>query len=219
MRRQLHVRWSLTRETRGHPHGHAGRRRVVADTAARAFDAEAMLRWSFGEERFEERIRKHFLHYDGENVRRGWVRLAADGAGIAVWIPPDAREEHEAIGPAPPGDEEGILGDHADHHAAFWGWVGEHEPQEPLSYLSHIGVAPERQGEGIGTALMRDGLAARTATASPRGWRRPRPRTRPTTSASASARWPTRTHPAAARTSGSCAAIRRDGRGPLPFVG
>ena len=52
-----------------------------------------------------------------------------------------------------------ILGDHADHHAAFWGWVGEHEPQEPLSYLSHIGVAPERQGEGIGTALMHDGLA------------------------------------------------------------
>ena len=32
-------------------------------------------------------------------------------------------------------------------------------PQEPLSYLSHIGVAPERQGEGIGTALMHDGLA------------------------------------------------------------
>ena len=74
-------------------------------------------------------------------------------------IPPDAREEHEAIGPAPPGAEDEILGDHADHHAAFWGWVGEHEPQEPLSYLSHIGVAPERQGEGIGTALMHDGLA------------------------------------------------------------
>ena len=118
-----------------------------------------MLRWSFGEERFEERIRQHFLHYDGENARRGWVRMAADGAGIAVWIPPDAREEHEAIAPAPPGAEDEILGDHADHHAAFWGWVGEHEPQEPLSYLSHIGVAPERQGEGIGTALMHDGLA------------------------------------------------------------
>ena len=74
---------------------------VIVDTAARSLDAEAMLRWSFGEERFEERIRLHFAHYDGENARRGWIRLAADGAGIAVWIPPDAREEHEAIGPAP----------------------------------------------------------------------------------------------------------------------
>ena len=133
---------------------------VVADTAARAFDAEAMLRWSFGEERFEERIRKHFLHYDGENVRRGWVRMAADGAGIAVWIPPDAREEHETIGPTPAGRRGGRSSAITPiSHAAFWGWVGEHEPQEPLSYLSHIGVAPERQGEGIGTALMHDGLA------------------------------------------------------------
>ncbi|MEP6972992.1 MAG: GNAT family N-acetyltransferase [Actinomycetota bacterium] len=131
---------------------------VVVETAARSLDTEAMLRWSFGEERFEQRIRQHFMHYDGENARRGWIRVADDGAGIAVWIPPDAREEHEAIGAAPPGADE-ILGDHAEHHAAFWGWVEEHEPAEPVSYLSHVGVAPERQGEGIGSALMRDGLA------------------------------------------------------------
>src|SRR5256712_4464923 len=87
---------------------------VIVETAARSLDAEAMLRWSFGEERFEERIRRHFTHYDGENVRHGWVRIAADGAGGAVWIPPDAREEHEAIGPAPPGDEGEILADHAE---------------------------------------------------------------------------------------------------------
>jgi ribosomal protein S18 acetylase RimI-like enzyme len=132
---------------------------IVVETAARSLDAEAMLRWSFGENRFEERIRLHFRHYDGENLSRGWIRIAADGAGIAVWIPPDAREEHEAIGPAPPGGETEILSDHAEGHAAFWGWVGEHEPPEPLLYLSHIGVMPERQGEGLGTALMRDGLA------------------------------------------------------------
>ena len=132
---------------------------VVVDTAARSLDAEAMLRWSFGEARFQERIRRHFAHYDGENARRGWIRLAADGAGIAVWIPPEAREEHDAIGPAPPGAEDEILGDHAERHAAFWGWVESHQPEEPLSYLSHVGVAPERQGEGIGSALMRDGLA------------------------------------------------------------
>jgi ribosomal protein S18 acetylase RimI-like enzyme len=132
---------------------------VVVETAARSLDGEAMLRWSFGREGFEERIRRHFTHYDGENLRRGWIRLAAEGAGIAVWIPPGAREEHEAIGPAPPGEEADILGAHADLHASFWGWVGTHEPDEPLRYLSHIGVMPERQGEGLGTALMHDGLA------------------------------------------------------------
>ncbi len=132
---------------------------VIVETAARSLDGEAMLRWSFGQERFEERIRRHFAHYDGENIRRGWIRLAAEGAGMAVWIPPGAREEHEAIGPAPPGEEADILGTNGDRHASFWGWVGAHEPDEPLCYLSHIGVVPERQGEGLGRALMRDGLA------------------------------------------------------------
>jgi ribosomal protein S18 acetylase RimI-like enzyme len=131
---------------------------AVVETAARSLEAEAMLRWSFGEENFEERIRRHFTHYDGENVRRGWVRISADCAGIAVWIPPEGREEHDAIGPAPPGGEAEVLGDHAKRHADFWGWIGEHEPPEPLLYLSHVGVVPERQGEGIGSALMRDGL-------------------------------------------------------------
>lgn len=131
----------------------------IVDTAASSLDEEAMLRWSFGQERFEERIRLHFAHYDGENARHGWVRLADDGAGIAVWIPPDARAAHEAIGPAPPGAEREILGEHAEHHAAFWGWVEEHQPDEPLTYLSHIGVVPEWQGQGLGGALMRDGLS------------------------------------------------------------
>ena len=133
---------------------------IIVDTAARSLDAEAMLRWSFGDERFEERIRRHFTHYEGENVRHGWVRVAAEGASIAVWIPPDAREEHEAIGAAPAGEEAEILGDHVARHAAFWGWVGDHTPPEPVVYLSHIGVAPERQGEGLGRALMNDGLAS-----------------------------------------------------------
>jgi ribosomal protein S18 acetylase RimI-like enzyme len=131
---------------------------IVAETAARAFDGEAMLRWSFAEDRFQERLRRHFTHYDGENIRHGWVRMTADGAGIAVWVPPDAREEFEAIGPAPAGQEEEMLGGNAERRAAFWGWVEEHEPAEPFLYLSHIGVVPERQGQGLGAVLMRDGL-------------------------------------------------------------
>jgi ribosomal protein S18 acetylase RimI-like enzyme len=139
---------------------------TVADTAARALDDEAMLRWSFGQDRFEQRIREHFLHYDGGNVAHGLVRVIQDGAGIAVWIAPEAREAHEAIGPAPAGDT-GILGDHAERHLAFWTWVDEHEPREPLLYLSHIAIAPERQGEGLGTALMRDGIERSRASSLP----------------------------------------------------
>jgi len=100
---------------------------VVVETAARSLDAEAMLRWSFGEDRFEGRIRRHFTHYDGENIRHGWIRIAADGAGVAVWIPPEARKEHEAIPPAPAGDEGKILGGKAVE------WAPEYEDARRLA--------------------------------------------------------------------------------------
>ncbi len=212
MRRQLHVRRSLTSGTRWRS---APPRRQTSTSSRTRRHARSTPRPCSAGRSARNGSRSASAGTSCTTTARTCAMagsgMAADGAGIAVWIPPEDREEYETIGPAPPGDEDAILGDHADHHAAFWGWVGEHEPQEPLSYLSHIGVAPERQGEGIGTALMHDGLAQRgQAPASPRGWRRPRPRTRRTTSASASGRWSTRTPPTAARTSGSCAAIRSD---------
>ena len=122
---------------------------VIVDTAARSLDAEAMLRWSFGEERFEERIRRHFAHYDGEKRGEAGSDSPPTERGSRCG-PPDAREEHEAIGPAPPGAENEILGDHADHHAAFWGWIEEHQPEEPLSYLSHSVWHPSDKAKASG---------------------------------------------------------------------
>lgn len=139
----------------------------VVDTVARALDDEAMLRWSFPADDFEARIRRHFTHYDGENTRRGWVEVARHAAGVAVWIPGEAREEHDAIGAAPPGEEAAILGDRAAHHTAFWTWVDGHRPPEAHAYLSHIGVAPEHQGAGLGSALMVGGLARADAQGMP----------------------------------------------------
>lgn len=130
----------------------------VATTMATALADEAMLRWSFPEDDFEGRIHRHFSYYDRETTRRGWVRIADDGAGAAVWIPHDQREEDAAIGAAPPGEEEPILGNRVERHASFWTWVEDHRPEEPLEHLSHIGVVPERQGTGLGKALMRDGI-------------------------------------------------------------
>jgi ribosomal protein S18 acetylase RimI-like enzyme len=130
----------------------------VADTMARAFVGEAMLRWSFPGDDFEARLRRHFSYFDTELTRRGWVRIVAEAAGAAVWVPSDGREEEGTIGAAPPNGEGPILGDRAEHHEAFWTWVEERRPDEPHVHLSHIGVAPERQGQGLGSVLMRDGV-------------------------------------------------------------
>lgn len=139
----------------------------IAETMASAMSDEAMLHWSFGTDDFATRIRRHFSHFDGELTRRGWFRLIEDGMGAAVWVPHDQRDEEETIGPAPAGDEDAILGDHAERHVSFWTWVEHRRPEEPHTYLSHIGVHPSRQGNGLGTALMRDGIERSDAAGVP----------------------------------------------------
>ena len=218
VRRQLHVRRSLTSETRWR--SAPPRRRtsaIIVDTAARSLDAEAMLRWSFGEERFEERVRAAL-----RALRRRERTPRVDRAGRrrcghrSVDSSPTPARSTRRSGPPRRVPRTAVLGDHADHHAAFWGWVGEHEPQEPLSYLSHVGVAPERQGEGIGTALMHDGLARAEFDGVAAAWLE----TSKATNATYYKRFgfrtvvPTRTLLTAARTSGSMRQrSERDGRG------
>ena len=96
---------------------------VIVDTAARSLDSEAMLRWSFGQEGFEEG--SVAISPTTKARMAAWLGAGRRGRSRdSRWIPPDAREEHEGIGPAPPDEETEILGDHVARHAAFWGWVG-----------------------------------------------------------------------------------------------
>ena len=43
-------------------------------------------------------------------------------------------------------------------HDALWDWIESEMPDEPVWYLDQIGVDPDRQGEGIGGALITFGL-------------------------------------------------------------
>jgi GNAT superfamily N-acetyltransferase len=39
-------------------------------------------------------------------------------------------------------------------HERFWAWVESRIPAEPVWHLDCVGVAPGRQGQGIGSALI-----------------------------------------------------------------
>ena len=49
----------------------------------------------------------------------------------------------------------------------LWNWIEEQLPDEPHWFLDAIGVEPERQGEGIGAALVRWGIARAAADGVP----------------------------------------------------
>ena len=80
---------------------------------------------------------------------------AGDSAGAAVWIAPHGPHgaEHALVRTV---DQ---LAEDPARCRSFWDWVGSMTPKEPMWVLDHVGVDPNRQGSGIGTALVNFGLA------------------------------------------------------------
>jgi GNAT superfamily N-acetyltransferase len=110
---------------------------VVPDDAARRVRLPAIL------ELLAARFQRH-----GEN------RVNEAGTGAAVWAPPGAAFEPEedarfeaALVVAAGADLERL--------GQIVALLDEHHPAEPHYYLALMGVIPDRQGSGIGGALLR----------------------------------------------------------------
>jgi ribosomal protein S18 acetylase RimI-like enzyme len=106
----------------------------------------------------------------------GSVSAAEDFAAVAVWLPPGAEPDREAIGavleetvdPAKHDDLFATSAQMDDAHPRFEHW-----------YLPWLAVRPERQGEGLGGTLLREGLARVDADGLPAYLETPNPRTIP----------------------------------------
>jgi GNAT superfamily N-acetyltransferase len=141
----------------------AGRGDVAetARTLARAFHDDPVFGWFFpGEARRRRRLPRFFateLHH--ESLRHGAVELACiDGrvAGAAVWFPPGTSLGTQLS--ALPGYLRAFGRRLVVVSRYQSGAVSAHPRQEPHWYLAFIGVDPDRQGCGVGAALLRSRL-------------------------------------------------------------
>ena len=130
---------------------------AVAGALAAAFDDDPVFNWFVRQdERRAEAIALLLRRGAARALREGgecW--LAADGAGAAVWRLPGA-----ARGPAARDArfEERICGapDRVRRFGRFRALMAAHHPAAPPHCtLATIGVLPERQRGGVGSALMR----------------------------------------------------------------
>lgn len=131
-----------------------GDREAVTRLLDDAFQNDPVSSWVFPDA--EDRRRKHSLlmgAFLGIVLEEGYVDVTEDGSACALWLPvPAEAHEGDEDGPAQlreavdPGNEriEQIARATAEIHPAGTA----HE------YLWFIGVAPGRQGEGLGTALI-----------------------------------------------------------------
>jgi ribosomal protein S18 acetylase RimI-like enzyme len=92
----------------------------------------------------------------GPNLERGRVFATEDFSAAALWLPPGEKPDGDAI-------EALIVETVSPERAAVGAQVGElmdaYHPETEHWYLSMIGVDPARQGRGLGSALLKHGLA------------------------------------------------------------
>jgi ribosomal protein S18 acetylase RimI-like enzyme len=92
----------------------------------------------------------------GPGAAHGGAWLAEGGAAAALWRPPGVEADSEALGELLGSMIEAsklpLMGELAEA-------VAQYHPHEPHWYLSMVGVDPARQGMGLGSAMLKAGLA------------------------------------------------------------
>jgi ribosomal protein S18 acetylase RimI-like enzyme len=134
---------------------------AVADLLVRSFDDDPVSLFMFG----GDRRRHHGLHsFFTTLIRRqylpaGHVYTTEDLGGAAIWGPPDRlrqglKEVFQLMPTAP-----FLVGKRMVRALQLLIEIDALHPKEPHWYLATLGTEPDRQGSGIGSALLRSTLA------------------------------------------------------------
>jgi ribosomal protein S18 acetylase RimI-like enzyme len=139
----------------------AGPERVeaLADVFAASFADDPMIRWPLPADGIEDRVRRSFLAFGGGFAALGMLYEAANGAGVAAWVPPGETDRMIEMELRTRTAIAATTNDGGARYAALWNWIEDMVPDVPQWYLDLVAVAPERRGHGIGAALIRWGLA------------------------------------------------------------
>ena len=100
-------------------------------------------------------LRRFAVALGGGALAHGTGYIADDGAAAALWLPPGVESDGDAIGvlieQTVPADKRRVIGEVVEG-------MGKYHPHEPHWYLALIGADPVRQGNGFGSALLKEAL-------------------------------------------------------------
>ncbi|SCG73140.1 GNAT family N-acetyltransferase [Micromonospora coxensis] len=132
----------------------AAQTRAVAERIANSFLVLAATRWLVPDaERREAVLADHFEIMVDHAMRHGLVYGTTDRSGVAVWLPQVGEP-----GPEPADYDArlaGACGEWTDRFRHLDDLFAASHPHDDHHHLAFLAVAPQRQGQGIGTALLR----------------------------------------------------------------
>ncbi len=132
------------------------RNRAIA-TLVLAFSADPIMRWLYPEPtRYVTAFPELLVAFGGASFAEETVWGLGDFSAVALWMRPGVDPD----GPATVAHLEAtVLGDRLDEMLAMLGQMDGAHPTTPLWYLPWFGTDCHRQGEGMGSQLMRGCLA------------------------------------------------------------
>jgi len=129
--------------------------RVFAGLAL-GFVADPFIRWLYPEPRaFLANFPRVMEHFGGGAFEHGAAQRNGDFTAAALWLPPGVHPDEERLIAC---FEETVS---PEKHAALFATfeqIERHHPDEPCWHLAFIAVDPARQGKGLGSALLAEGL-------------------------------------------------------------
>ena len=130
-------------------------REAMIDTLLLSFSADPCVRYIFPTPRtFMAGWPTFVMAMGGRGMERGAAFVAAGAAAVSLWLPAGVDPDLETM--------LGVLAGVPPERASVLGQVGEqirsYHPEGAHWYLAAVGVDPARQGEGLGSAMIKEGL-------------------------------------------------------------
>jgi ribosomal protein S18 acetylase RimI-like enzyme len=131
----------------------------VAATLARAFFDDPVFRWAYpDDERRREQLPGIFSVFTEAFQRHDETYTAGEHTGAALWAPPGQAPVDEDFADEFNERLEQAAGADGERFFAVAELVDEHHPHGSFCFLQFLGVEPESQGRGIGSALLTEVL-------------------------------------------------------------
>ncbi|SEP49011.1 GNAT family N-acetyltransferase [Amycolatopsis saalfeldensis] len=128
-------------------------RQAVSDVLTEAFTDDPVASWLFPDATERGRLQSSFYRQLLDSAAAE-AYLLGRGEGAAVWLSLAAGQALQEDAPSP------VFGENGERLAILGRALAERHPRrEPHLYLSCMGVARGRQGAGLGSLLLRHGLA------------------------------------------------------------